>query len=157
MNKDKKLLKLCSRCGREYQELGRILQYGNYYPPREVKHADGRIEKLPEHMEILQEFCVECSKETYDSEELTEADKGKAPCITALETSLTKKPKLNIDRIESAGKRVHLLLYGGERENDPQYTEWRADLEAAIHDWIEAYKWLYQSNSIETAPTILAE
>ena len=42
--------------------------------------------------------------------------------------------------IERAGKRVHLLLYGGEREKDPQYTEWRADLEVAISDWINAWK-----------------
>jgi len=44
------------------------------------------------------------------------------------------------ERIESAGKRVHLLLYGGERENDPRYTEWRADLEIAIIEWIETCK-----------------
>ena len=43
------------------------------------------------------------------------------------------------NKLEQAGKRVHLLLYGGDRENNPQYTEWRADLEVAISDWLKAY------------------
>ena len=43
-------------------------------------------------------------------------------------------------KIEQAGKRVHLLLYGGERESDARYTEWRSDLESAILEWIDAHK-----------------
>ena len=41
-------------------------------------------------------------------------------------------------RLEVAGKRLQLLLYGGEREDDPQFTEWRGDLEASIQEFIDA-------------------
>mgnify|MGYP001613739322 FL=1 len=45
------------------------------------------------------------------------------------------------EKVEQAGKRVHLLLYGNEeQEKDAQYTEWRADLEVAILDWIKIYE-----------------
>ena len=40
---------------------------------------------------------------------------------------------------EQAGKRIHLLLYGNENEND-NLAEWRADLEVAILDWLNIYK-----------------
>ena len=44
------------------------------------------------------------------------------------------------EKIEQAGKRIHLLLYGDEtKESDPHYTEWRDDLEEAILDWIKLY------------------
>lgn len=42
--------------------------------------------------------------------------------------------------IKQAGERVYLLLYGIDRENDQQYTEWRADLEVAIFDLVDAHK-----------------
>ena len=45
-----------------------------------------------------------------------------------------------LEEIESAGKRIHLLLYGGDRENDPQYTEWRSDLEISIFELIDSHK-----------------
>lgn len=40
---------------------------------------------------------------------------------------------------EQAGKRVYLLLYGNSKiEEEYEYTEWRADLEMAIYDLIQA-------------------
>lgn len=59
--------------------------------------------------------------------------------------NITETLKAQIDenlesRLESARERVHFLLYGGDRENDPQYTEWRSDLESAILELIEAHR-----------------
>ena len=43
------------------------------------------------------------------------------------------------DKVEQAGKRLHLLLYGN-KEDDPQYIQWRDDLETTIYEFVEAHK-----------------
>ena len=55
-----------------------------------------------------------------------------------------------LERIEQAGKRLHLLLYGiEEKENDSQYTEWRSDLEASIYELVDANKAQVREELIE--------
>ena len=75
-----------------------------------------------------------------------------------------QEPRIE-EKIEQAGKRVHLLLYDGERENDSQYTEWRADLEVAIYNLIDIHKaglylrwkWHFENHDVARDSTCFAE
>lgn len=58
------------------------------------------------------------------------------------------------EKLEQVGKRVHLLLYGGERENDQQYTEWRGDLESAIYDWLTLSRLSEREHISEETPNL---
>jgi len=63
-----KMLRCCSRCGEEWGVLGRVLQWGKYYPTMTFKKADGTIGEIPADKEIKEALCKQCSKELFDSE-----------------------------------------------------------------------------------------
>ena len=67
---DEKILRFCSRCGKEWCKLGKILEYGKYYPPLKVKNNSGEIKEMPSDREIKKAVCRECAKDIFDNEEL---------------------------------------------------------------------------------------
>jgi len=60
---DKKILRYCVRCHREFEEMGEVLKWGKYYPACQIKHIDGREEFHPDTWEIVEALCKDCMVE----------------------------------------------------------------------------------------------
>lgn len=75
----------CDRCGRKKVPLGRVLEYGKFYPSVTRKFADGHTEETPATNEIKKALCIPCSKETWSSFEKGRADAQRETVAAAIE------------------------------------------------------------------------
>ena len=61
-----KIVRFCSRCGKEWCVLGKVIEVGKHYPAFTIKTIDGDVEKIPADTEIKEAVCRDCAKELYD-------------------------------------------------------------------------------------------
>jgi len=57
----------CDRCGKKFCELGKVLEWGKFYPAFRTKDIHGKITEHSSDREIKSAVCVECAKCIFDN------------------------------------------------------------------------------------------
>lgn len=74
--KQEDILSFCSRCHQKFQEIGEVLEYGEFYPASRYKRIDGVEVFMPDTWEIKKALCKGCMI-THNSIKFDEENKNR--------------------------------------------------------------------------------